>query len=102
MTIIRPKKEQATINWLIIGLATFTAASALIGVVCYNQVVNNRHEAEWQRQALRDAEVANAELKTALYDLTDAKKMNDIAVANGLVVDKNPQYIKRQLVSVVQ
>ena len=99
MTIIRQKKEKDIVRQLTIGLSIGAACTVLGGMFFYNQVVNNSHEITARRGSVREAEVRNAELKTALYALTDTKTMQEFAANNGLVVEKNPGYVKRQEVS---
>lgn len=99
MTIIRQKKEKDLVKQWTIGLSVGAATAVLGGMFFYNQVVNNSHEITERRSTLRDVEVRNAELKTALYELTDAQTMQEFAASNGLVVEKNPGYVKRQEIS---
>lgn len=84
----------------IVGLSVGAAFVAVSGVFFYNQVVNNTHEITQRRGDMRTIEVKNAELKGTLYDLTSAQQVGAFAAANGLVVEKNPNYIKRQEVSI--
>lgn len=99
MTIIRQKKDCNTIkNWTI-ALSVGAACAAISGIFFYNQVVNNSHEIAQRRGDLRSIEVKNAELKSALFSLTDTKKMEEFAASNGLVIEKNPNYVRRQEVS---
>ncbi|HBT74546.1 TPA: hypothetical protein DEB29_00845, partial [Candidatus Wolfebacteria bacterium] len=66
----------------------------------YNLVVNNSHEMTQRKGDLRDVEVKNAELKGKLYELTEAQRVQEFAVKNNLIVEKNPNYVKRQVVSI--
>lgn len=100
MTIIRQKREIDLIKIWGIGLSIAAACAAVAGIFFYNQVVNNSHEMAQRREDLRDVEVRNAELKGALYALTDAQRVQEFAVKNNLIVEKNPNYIKRQALSV--
>lgn len=83
-----------------IALSVGAVGAVIGGVFFYNQVVNNNHEVAQQRNELRDVEVKNAELKSALYAMTDTSKVEELAVRRGLVVEKNPEYVKRQEVSI--
>jgi cell division protein FtsL len=100
MTIIRQRKDSDTIQQWIIGLSIGAAFVAVSGVFFYNQVVNNTHEITQRRSAMRTIEVKNAELKGALYELTSSQNVESFAATNGLVVEKNPNYIKRQELSI--
>lgn len=100
MTIIREKKNTDILQQWIIGLSVTAGITAISGVFFYNQVVNNTHEITQRRGDVRTVEVKNAELKGALYELTSAQRVESFALANGLVVEKNPNYIKRQELSI--
>ncbi|OGM92696.1 hypothetical protein A2333_00905 [Candidatus Wolfebacteria bacterium RIFOXYB2_FULL_49_7] len=100
MTIIRQKKEYNPIKRLLVGLTVGAACAAIGGIIFYNQVVNNSHEITQRRGGLRDMEVRNAELKSELYALTDTQKMQEFAANNGLVIEKNPKYVRRQGLSI--
>lgn len=100
MTIIRQKRDSDMIKRWTIALAIGAGCAAVAGVFFYNQVVNNSHEMTQRRGDLRDVEVKNAELKSALYALTDSQKVQEFAAKNNLVVEKNPNYVKRQELSV--
>lgn len=100
MTIIRQKKNCDNLQQWVIGLSIGAACAAVSGVFFYNQVVNNTHEIVQRRGDVRTAEVKNAELKGRLYELTSSQQVESFAAANGLVVEKNPNYIKRQEISV--
>lgn len=100
MTIIRQKKEFDLIKVWGTGLSISAACAAVAGIFFYNQVVNNSHEMAQRRENLRDIEVKNAELKGALYALSDSQHVQEFAVKKNLVVEKNPNYVKRQSLSV--
>lgn len=100
MTIIRQKKDNNVAQRWIVGLAIGAACAVIGGIFFYNQSVNGSHEMAQHKSELRDMEVKNAELKSALYALTDTQKVRDFAASNGLVVEKNPQYVRRQEASI--
>lgn len=99
MTIIRQKKNSDVLRQWTIILSAGAACMAITGLFFYNQVVNDTHEITQRRGDVRDVEVKNAELKGELYDLTSSRQVEAFAAANGLVVENNPNYIKRQEVS---
>ena len=96
MTIIQPNKNNQKINILVSALATTTVIAAVLGVFLYNQLINIRHEISRQEENLQKIEVANAELKNNLYQITDAKNLETSAAQNGLVLEKKPQYLKNE------
>lgn len=100
MTIIRQKKEIDLIKVWGTVLSVTAACVAVAGVFFYNQVVNNSHEMTQRRGDLRDVEVLNAELKGQLYALTESQRVQEFAAKNNLIVEKNPNYVKRQAVSI--
>ncbi len=72
------------------------AVSAISGIFLYNQLVNLRHEITSQGDNLGKAEVLSAELKNNLYAAVDVKNLEKLATENGLVIDKNPQYVETE------
>lgn len=100
MTIIRQKKDNNPIKRWLVGLAVGAACAVISGIFFYNQAVSNSHEIAQRRNELRDMELTNAELKSALYELTGAQKMQEFAASNGLVIEKNPMYVRQQELSV--
>ncbi len=94
MTIIQPYKSTYKINFLIFILMFVSIGVAVFGMFIYNQLVNLRHEISKYETNLSRAEVKNAELKNNLYSITDANKLESLADTQGLVLDKNPEYVK--------
>lgn len=97
MTIVNPnnKKEKKTNRWvsgLIIALVVFST----FGVFLYNRMVGVKHDVENLRITLREAEVKNAELKNALYDMTKGDSVEAFLNRGILVTEKNPEYVKKQ------
>lgn len=72
---------------------------AVWGVFLYNQLVNLRHEVKKQEADISRAEVTNAELKNNLYSIIDAKNLKSSANSQSLILDKNPEYVKKPLVA---
>ena len=100
MTIIRQKKDIDLLKVCGTVLSITVACVAIAGIFSYNLVVNNSHEMTQRKGDLRDVEVKNAELKGKLYELTEAQRVQEFAVKNNLIVEKNPNYVKRQVVSI--
>ncbi len=96
MTIIQPNKNNQQTNFYISVLMSFLVVSAVWGVFLYNQLVNLRHEVNRQEINLRRAEVTNAELKNNLYNIIDNKNLESSTNTQSLILDKNPEYLKRQ------
>ena len=100
MTIIRQKKDIDLLKVWGTVLSITVACVAIAGIFSYNLVVNNSHEMTQRKGDLRDVEVKKAELKGKLYELTEAQRVQEFAVKNNLIVEKNPNYVKRQVVSI--
>jgi hypothetical protein len=99
MTIIQPNKNNYKMSFLISVLLITSISAALWGVFLYNQLVNVRHEIKRQENNLRQAEVMNAELKNNLYSIIDAKNLKSSTDSQSLILDKNPEYVKRKLLT---
>ncbi|MBI4993947.1 hypothetical protein HZC33_03295 [Candidatus Wolfebacteria bacterium] len=69
---------------------------AVWGVFLYNQTVNLRYEIADYEKAIQQAEVSNAELKNNLYQIIDSKNFEAFSGSSGLVLDKNPEFVKTQ------
>lgn len=98
MTIIRPQKENYMIKYLIVGLASALVVVSIGGVFLYNKIVSTKHEITRYKTLVRGVEVKNAELKNNYYNFTNRENSSEIAKAAGLLLDKNPEYVKKQLV----
>ena len=80
----------------IIGLIGGAACMALGGLFFYNHAVSNNHELAQCKDVMREREVKNAELKSTLYALTDTQHMQDVAMRDGLIIERNPNYVQLQ------
>lgn len=95
MTIIKSNKN-GKINFLISFLMLTLIVSTVFGVFLYNQLVDFRHEIVSYEKIIKSAEVENAELKNAFYQLLDAGLPDN----QYFVLDKNPEYVKLQAVAI--
>jgi len=102
MPIIQPNKNDKKINLFIFGMTAATIIIAVWGVFIYNQLINLRHEVIRQENKIQKAEVLNAELKNNLYQLTDTKNLETSANQNNLVLEKKPQYVKKEQIAKLQ
>lgn len=87
---------------MIFGLMMTIVIAVAIGVSLYNQLINLRHETAAQETNLQKMEVANAELKNNLYQLTDNENLPALARDKNLVLEKNPKYIRVQQIAKLQ
>ena len=96
MTIIRPRKENYVLKYLLGGLVSTFILVSICGVFFYNKFVSNRHEVSRYKTIVREVEIKNAELKDNYYKLTNSEKINEIYNSSGLFIEKNPEYVKKQ------
>lgn len=90
MTIIQPHKTNYKITFFISFCVISILGIAVWGIFLYNQSVNFRHELTNQEDTLRKVEVANAEFKDKLYNITDINSLG----SQPLILEKNPEYVK--------
>ena len=94
MTILQPPKIDFKTNiWIGFGTVAFISM-ALSGIWFYNDLVNIRHDMGSYKITLREAEVKNAELKDNLYALNKVNQGESFAKQRGLILEKNPDYVK--------
>lgn len=74
---------------IILGIVAVFA----VGIVAYNGSLSVRRQYTALRDRVEQLQTDNAELKNALYELTDAKTLSSVAVRLGLIMEKNPQYL---------
>lgn len=96
MTIIQNKKTEYKTNFLIPALILALILTAGGGVFFYNRVVNISHDLNNYKTALREIEVKNAELKNNFFEITNPQKLQSLIENGSLILDKNPEYIKKQ------
>ncbi len=94
MTFIQLNKTQNKINFLILILTLAAIFSAVWGVFLYNQLVNFRHEIVNYEKIVGQAEVENAELKNALYQMMDAENPESAIDGRLLIIENKPQYVR--------
>ena len=92
MSIIQPNKKQSIVL-LIIGLSVLFVLFTVGNIVIYSKNVSVTHDLSSLKGNLSNLQVENADLTTSLYTETDSDAMSKIIVAEGLVEDKNPQWV---------
>lgn len=93
MTIVVSYKNQRKLNLTITFLAVFLVFAIALGLFWYNQIVNLTHELETKRVELQAVQASNAELKQQVYNLVSYENLEKVALARGMVKDKNPEYL---------
>jgi len=94
MTIIRPYKKLFLINILLIIFSIILVLSAFTLVIFYNYTVNFEHKIEMQRSEIKKFETDISEMKKDLFNLLSFENLKKIAEQNGLVEEKNPEYLE--------
>lgn len=92
MTIFNPSKQKNNLRFLL-SLSLVTLLGGALLVFEYNAVASLRAEERALRKAIESASVKNAELKSELYEMTDARRLEEVALASGLVLERNPRYL---------
>lgn len=100
MTIIQPNKNDNKINFLISFSISGLVVFAVWGIFLYNQMVNFRHEFSNLEKVVQQKEVENAELKNNLFQATDTRNLETLVNQKSLILDKKPEYVKAQSLSV--
>lgn len=92
MTINHPQPGQR-LNRCIRILLVAIAGAGLFIVFSYNQSATLRREATAATEALNQLELTNAQLKNDLFALQDGRRLSQIASAQGLVKEGDPDFI---------
>jgi len=98
-TIIQPNQEskKAQVVLTTIFLNIVFIASAVVMILIYSQVANFRQEIKTQSAGLRTIETQNAELKNSLYTAIDSINPQNLnAAGSSLILESNPEYIKKE------
>ncbi|MEX0689844.1 MAG: hypothetical protein WD471_00780 [Candidatus Paceibacterota bacterium] len=92
MTIIKPNKNKSTFLPLML-IFTIVLVGGLVYIQQYNELADNRHEIETLKEGIKQAEVANAELKNEFYKVTDPSNLESLALELNLRMEKSPSYL---------
>jgi cell division protein FtsL len=92
MTIIRPNKNKSPWNSAVIVLGSGILCCFALTIFLYSRAVSLKHETEQMEDKISEARLKNAELKSALFHLTDLEDLEKLAAEKGLIKDKNPQW----------
>ncbi|BCX16218.1 MAG: hypothetical protein KatS3mg098_447 [Candidatus Parcubacteria bacterium] len=101
MTVIEFSRRDLKINFLALTLVLILILVSAWMILVYNKSVDLKHDILLAREKLEDYQVKNAELKNNLFQILDNLDEESILASSGLVLDKSPQYFKRnhQLIS---
>ena len=99
MTIINNQHNKKDFAFAIPTLLAMIVVLATSGIFIYNQNVNLNHEISKAKNTLQLAEVRNADLKTGLDSVAGQEKMKEVVGMDALIIEKNPEYVKAQLLA---
>ncbi len=92
MTIINPNKNRSLAHFFI-ALFFVLAGGGLFYMFQYHGFVGIRQEVEDTKSGIVKAQTENADLKDAFYRAIDPAVLKELAVARGMVLVGNPQYL---------
>lgn len=93
MTYIQPHKSFDLWNLAIGALAIVAVVATFCLVAGYNSTVNTSHDITAMKTQLDQIGDANTNLQNQIIAMMGDSAMNQVATADGLVQDNNPQYM---------
>ncbi len=91
MTIIQPSKSKNKISLFFLVIFIFLLAGFYIYE--YNRLVTFNYQVQSLEKSLIENQTFNSDLKSQLYQLTAAARLENLAKEKGLVLEQQPQYI---------
>lgn len=96
MTFIQPKKPGNGLLSLIFAVLAVVVIAGIFGMIAlYNATVNLSHNIAAAKAQLDSIGARNTQLNDQILSLTTGAAFTDLAAADGLVQDKNPQYFTK-------
>jgi cell division protein FtsL len=95
MTIVKTNNPKSESAWKIVFLSAgcLLVSSIVFCGFIYSKTVGLKHEIASYKMTAKNEKTENAELKNALFKMTDPQMLEAIAEEKGLVEDKNPQWV---------
>ena len=93
MTFIQPHKQFYTLNIVLCLLIFSTVFATFALVAVYNGIVNVTHNIAAAKAELNTVGAESTDLQNRIVALMGSGAVAQAAQANGLVEDKNPQYL---------
>jgi len=93
MTIIRPNKNKNYWPFAFCMIGASILVCIILTIFLYSVTVGFRYEVQRVETSIEDLRLSNAELRGELSRLTSFEHLQQIAEANGLIRDKNPQWV---------
>lgn len=91
MTIIQPSKNKIKKSLFFLIIVIFFLAGFYIYE--YNHLVTLNYQVRLLEKSLTENQTLNSDLKSQLYQLTTAARLEDLAKEKELVLEQQPQYI---------
>lgn len=92
MTLIHPDRQNIFLNLVFFALIALVAAAVIWLILLYNRTVSLTHGISDMRDAVRQIEVKNSELKGRIFALFDPDAVARFVSERGMVADRTPQY----------
>lgn len=93
MTIIKPSVAKKHFRFLLLIFAIFFAAG-MFYIYQYNRLVATNHSLADLEKSLAAEQMRNADLKTAVYQLTNPEILRQTAAEYGLILENKPGYFQ--------
>jgi len=94
MTIIRPHQKFSLVDVLLFISLILLFFASLALVIIYNYVVNFENSILEKQKEIKKIETQIAESKENLFNLLSSENLKKIAEENGLIEEKNPEYVE--------
>jgi cell division protein FtsL len=94
MTIIRPHQKFSLVDVLLFISLILLFFASLALVIIYNYVVNFENSILEKQKEIKKVETQIAESKENLFNLLSSENLKKLAEENGLIEEKNPEYIE--------
>lgn len=92
MTIIKPNQDYKYLTFIISILIIILIGSGYY-IYQYNHLVDLRYKIDSLSKTLIKAQVDNADFKNQFYQVTDSKRLKELAVEKVLILDHQPDYL---------
>lgn len=92
MTIIRPAQHRGYLRFMVSIFALVILGGAFY-IYQYNVLAEGRYEVTDIKNRIVEAEVLNAELKKAVYQIIDPAELEALAGVRQLVLEYYPEYL---------
>lgn len=92
MTIIKPNQDHKYLTFIISILIIILIGSGYY-IYQYNHLVDLRYKIDSSSRTLIKTQADNADLKNQFYQITDSKRLKELAVEEVLILDRQPNYL---------